>query len=331
MEKVLYYPYINLPDNKWTIRTILYWDKVGSIIPESYGKQENFSPFTYNLLNQGLIERVNPHEIWNVSNYEESLIEAITKGDMFIEKSRMNFLAGDFVKIHFEKFHYRVFEKIIELGIAQKVNPTEWYIVESNAAKLMMTFLATILSIEKGYQPTTDTKSNLDIAFNKVESDKYLSKFHKAHDLITANVRGEVLENIMPYPMELDLNKVSRFKERHNDELRYFRKHIEKIVFSASLIADNSKREIAIKRELSEINEQKESLLRKMKEFNFNKIFFGGACGLFATATPMVADPSLIGLPALLYGLYAVYKDTQKRKIDDPIHYLALTEKKFMR
>jgi len=135
----------------------------------------------------------------------------------------------------------------------------------------------------------------------------------------------------MPYPMELDLKKIKRFKEKHYDDLCKFRKHIEKFVFSASLIADISKREIAIKRELTEIHDQKEFLLRKMKEFNFNKILFGGACGLFATTTPLVVDPSLKELPALLYGLYAVYKDTQKRKINDPIHYLALTEKKFMR
>ena len=29
---LLYYPYINLPDTEWTIRTLLYYDNVSSIV-----------------------------------------------------------------------------------------------------------------------------------------------------------------------------------------------------------------------------------------------------------------------------------------------------------
>lgn len=36
MNSLLYYPYINLPKNNWTIRALLYYDNVNSIVPEQY-------------------------------------------------------------------------------------------------------------------------------------------------------------------------------------------------------------------------------------------------------------------------------------------------------
>lgn len=329
MNKVLYYPYINIPDNRWTLRTLLYWDKIGSIVPQSYGTRDRFDPFTEGLINQGLLERVNPSEIWSVSNYENSLIEAINNGDHLIEKSRINFQNGNFEKIHFEKFHYRVFDKLIELNIAQRINNSDWLIVESNVARLMMTFLASVLSLEKGYQLTTDNIDNLDISFNDLRSESYLSKINDSNDILTANLRSDILENLLPYPVDYDLSKIRRFKEKYHSELTSFRKHMEKVIFNISLISDSTKRDRAIRKEIEEINGTKNELVAKMQTNNFNKIFFSGACGLLATATPIIVDPQLIGIPALLYGLYTIYKETNKEKIKDPIKYLALTDKRF--
>lgn len=33
MKSLLYYPYINLPQNDWTIRALLYYDNVNAIVP----------------------------------------------------------------------------------------------------------------------------------------------------------------------------------------------------------------------------------------------------------------------------------------------------------
>lgn len=330
MDKVLYYPYINLPDDKWTIRTILYWDKVGSIIPQSYGQEDNFTPFTDSLLKNGLLERISPDTVWSVSNYENSLRDAILNDTNLIDKAKRNFLSGNFSKIHREKFHYHLFDELVKLEVAQKVNFTDWFIVEENVGKLMMTFLSTVLSIEGDFQPTTDNTSNLDVTFSSQNTGKYLSEFRMDSDVASVNVRGDILERIMPYPIDIDLYKLRKFKERHNNELKSFRRYIEKIVFSSSLIADNDKRTMAIEREIRDINDQKEELIRKMREFNFQKIFFGGACGLVATATPLLLDPSFVGVPALLYGLYTIYNETKREKIEDPIHYLALTDKRFI-
>ncbi len=66
--KLLYYPYINIPDNSWTIKSILYWDTVGIITPQQYIEEpERYEPFTRSLLECDLVEQIIPY------NYTDSL------------------------------------------------------------------------------------------------------------------------------------------------------------------------------------------------------------------------------------------------------------------
>lgn len=61
MSNLLYYPHINLPNSAWTIRAILYYENIGSIIPEQYFYEpEHFEPFMREALRNELIEFINP-------------------------------------------------------------------------------------------------------------------------------------------------------------------------------------------------------------------------------------------------------------------------------
>jgi hypothetical protein len=33
-DAVIYFPYIRVPDNEWFTRVLLYWDQLGTIVPE---------------------------------------------------------------------------------------------------------------------------------------------------------------------------------------------------------------------------------------------------------------------------------------------------------
>jgi hypothetical protein len=35
-DKILYFPHINLPNTDWTVRTLLYYDQVGTIVPNDH-------------------------------------------------------------------------------------------------------------------------------------------------------------------------------------------------------------------------------------------------------------------------------------------------------
>ncbi|MDS1138955.1 hypothetical protein RE432_00810 [Pusillimonas sp. SM2304] len=50
----LYYPYISPPPNAWTIRALLYWDRIDAIVPDGVA----LKPSTQELLDTGLLCRV---------------------------------------------------------------------------------------------------------------------------------------------------------------------------------------------------------------------------------------------------------------------------------
>ena len=58
---LLYFPYINVPKNSWTIRSILYWDNVGAIVPQIYKERPNkLERDMLNFVQQDLIQQVFP-------------------------------------------------------------------------------------------------------------------------------------------------------------------------------------------------------------------------------------------------------------------------------
>jgi hypothetical protein len=61
-DKLLYFPYINLPNTDWTVRTLLYYEKVGSIVPDDffYAPEKNYDPFMLELVKQELVFPINP-------------------------------------------------------------------------------------------------------------------------------------------------------------------------------------------------------------------------------------------------------------------------------
>ena len=62
MSKLLYYPYINLPRTDWTLRTLLYYDNIGSIVPREYfdDPEINYDEFMLELVRSELVTPIDP-------------------------------------------------------------------------------------------------------------------------------------------------------------------------------------------------------------------------------------------------------------------------------
>ena len=61
MSNLLYYPYINLPNTDWTIRALLYYDNISSIVPTQYfNEPEQYEPFMREVIQNELIDPINP-------------------------------------------------------------------------------------------------------------------------------------------------------------------------------------------------------------------------------------------------------------------------------
>lgn len=65
MSNLLYYPYINVPRTDWTLRTLLYYDNIGSIVPQEYfyEPERNYDEFMLELVRNELVTPINPIKI----------------------------------------------------------------------------------------------------------------------------------------------------------------------------------------------------------------------------------------------------------------------------
>ena len=70
-QSLLYYPFIQVPNNNWLKTSLLYYDEVGSIIPGRFGNiPGEFKQHMLELLNEGLIKRHSPSNVLSCSDRE---------------------------------------------------------------------------------------------------------------------------------------------------------------------------------------------------------------------------------------------------------------------
>src|SRR5688572_6511212 len=63
MSSILYYPYINVPKTDWTLRTLLYYNHITSIVPEVYFEEPDmYEPHMLELVREQLVIPINPRD-----------------------------------------------------------------------------------------------------------------------------------------------------------------------------------------------------------------------------------------------------------------------------
>ncbi|MBN9336569.1 MAG: hypothetical protein J0I88_01805 [Chryseobacterium sp.] len=133
MSDILYYPYINVPDNDWTIRTLLYYKDIAAIVPQEYlwQPERNYDPFMMELVRMSLIVPINPIEIfdepWEVT---KPFVTEIEKNKNSLEKAQNRFYNSQrnlvhsqkfsSARIHADKFDDNVFYSLENLGLASR-------------------------------------------------------------------------------------------------------------------------------------------------------------------------------------------------------------------
>jgi hypothetical protein len=66
-DSVLDFPTIRPPESEWFSRVLLYWDRVGTILPRHYSRDHTFlRPYTSALLDAGLLTPIAPDDsVWH--------------------------------------------------------------------------------------------------------------------------------------------------------------------------------------------------------------------------------------------------------------------------
>ena len=318
--KILYFPYINVPDTAWFSRMLLYWDEVGAIIPYDFiYDPKKLSNHTRELVKEGLIQQIIPGQyLWKIPNFRKAFTDYLTQLDpIILNKRRQAFNKQHMFKIHIEKME-GVESDLIELRLAKQID-YPWYYVEVDTAIEFMSYLAATLGklSELDFAPTTD-----DIS--------YLNKFLSSSADITVEkkleeLRLEVLSDILPAPnRSLTAYEIKHFKDTYYDDLKSFRNSIEKELIIIADINDSELKKRRIKLFKEESSEQIELIIEAMKKSGFRNLTLSKV-GSIVSSIPGIG--SFFGLANAVIG---AFRKEDFSRINPSFLYAAFAQKELL-
>jgi hypothetical protein len=248
----VYFPYINAPKNDWFAQTLLYWDEVACIVPAGFDTggpnrrrlrfdgrtpAERYAHTLY-LRDLGLVRVLEPElppdEIWP---FVEEFLQLIERDPAYATRRRWKTAQLPGVNIHRNKLGYLLTRHLGAIGLAREPRG-QWASVEPNTARLFMACLASYLGDTQPspLRPVTDDVPSYE-ALKRVVT--------RSERLADAGARDALLRNILraPRAQDIDFYELAEFKQRHADQLRWFRTHIEAQVRRLNLIEDPASRE----------------------------------------------------------------------------------------
>lgn len=327
---LLYYPYINLPENTWLTRMLLYYDQVGTITPPIYRRYPNkFMPYTLDLIKENLVVQVFPSEyVYGIEGFAESFEEYIESlGEDLIFRRRAfrkqdNPFRPNRVKIHVSKME-PLCDYLVRNRLAQKAD-NQWYDVEDSTALDFMSYLAAMIGKvdEAGFIPITDEVFPLNRLVKSISSDASLEDK-------TGKIRTQLLDDLFPAPAkQVKAIDILRFKERHGDKLSAFRNHIESTIIDILNITDNDLRKRRIALSIQKAKEDIEEIIDTMREHGWVTI----ACANFYA---LLSEIPVIGVPLkITQKVYKAATDSYSTRVnmvkETPLLYAAVARKELL-
>ncbi|MBB5438332.1 hypothetical protein HDC92_002008 [Pedobacter sp. AK017] len=319
--QILYYPYINLPRTDWTLRTLLYYDNVGSIVPQDYfyNPEDNYEPFMLELVRENLVIPIDPFQVLNNPfHLVQPFLQYIEGEQKKIEKAQKRFfnrrLNQRMVRIHNNKFDDEIFYVLINMGLAERID-YQWYNVEVKIANHLMKYLASVISKKTDRLPTTDFVR---------------PKFWRKESGSQGKKRETILDELIPFPKDIDYKRLLKFKEKHQDLLTSFRNEVHEITLDKNVSVGTPLFDV----KLAKLKDSKEQLSAKMNESQFGKIFFGSVCGIVAAVQALPVSGTIGALisaaPGVATAIHSALQIERPEDIDNQngMKYLALMDKR---
>ena len=218
-----------------------------------------------------------------------------------------------FTSIHSDKFDHNIFSHLCEMGLAIRESGN-LYLVEERSANDLMKFLAGVVGAKLNLLPTTN-------ALDRYYSFKRMKQTQK---------RETILKDIIPFPSQIELKKLRKFKTKHRTLLLAFKNKIEQLVHD-----ENIKEGTELFQEtINELKFRKVELVAKMNESKFEDIFFGTVCGLLGgSITALTVDSYTgfaLGVPSFANAVHSALKIAKEEDVFDQsgLKYLALVDKR---
>ena len=264
MSEALYYPWIDVRDEAWLKTSLLYWDSVRTIVPESID-----APYSTDtgrtLQDAGFLVPLRVHSGMNeiedlaedVLTYLESAegAELLIAGrggrrrDIHVEK--LPYELGRLADIHPEKLPHEIRHLLCDLA-SPSGRGNDWLRVDEKFANFYMTLLASRLSERVGARlltslPAADrlaVTARFDAQLNGViprgmhprwrhwrEYEAFGPRHRMPRHLAPGMLANLAIERIGLAP-DTPVDRLIEFREEHRDELAQFRTKVEQLAAS---------------------------------------------------------------------------------------------------
>jgi hypothetical protein len=295
---LLYYPTFKLPSNQWLKNSLLYWDEVGTIVPENFFKEVAENKTIRYLSDEGIYKRFEPREVIQdytiADNMHQDLVRRLDSQEFSVIKRKTN--DNELFSIEFDKMFYSAWEELRERNLTDSDFDGSPILLKMPAALLYMGVLAKYLSIKNiddYVQPSTSLELYEDLVFKG------------SSDMSSIDSIAMTLKRIIPKVHEdTSVRKIIEFKQQRRDELLMFRALLNDIQESLSQC---SSQEDAIY-QITKCKEQIEigvSTIRRQLSENKIKNFVGTLRTIFSVKSPawlgMLAGGG-VGAPTALAG-----------------------------
>lgn len=363
----LYYPHIDVKNDRWLRSAVLFWDSIRTIVPVSYSDPYS-SDVARELSDEGVLVPVRvSSDMEEIESLTDTVLDFLTDpvsaSVMFstenhpsrrIHPEKMSYELRHLMDIHPEKLPYE-----IRSQLGRALNDQGWYEVEPGFARFYMTLLASQLSNRLGLGLITEssTADQLAIAVQKGKPigsntvdaptrrrfgrdfQAYGSRRKLPHE-VTPGLLIDLIVQSIELPPNLLVRDLLKFKKDHREELALFRREVSKL--SADIPSD-----ISVEALRQAVHDQYEAqVLPAMKSLRHSLQAQGWDAALngFLKVSFFTAAPTSVaifaGLPsslALLAGAgvsltaSAILLANQQRRttIDNPYSYLLSLERQW--
>ena len=219
MKTILYYPDINLPNNEWLLKALLYWDKISSIVPNSYHNCAT-SPEMLYLMESGIYQPISPVDAIlsaDISTYTQFTEEVINAIDHYLRDPNHRKIPTKLKLFHRDKLNFRV-QRYIEKERLVLHNDGPWLYVDEKIVIIYMSILVKYL-IEISEKPMvlgTDQREYFCTPYQ-------IGNSHKKQVCLSM-----CLEDILPVPQAgVGIEKIIKFKNKRQLELLQFRAKLD--------------------------------------------------------------------------------------------------------
>ena len=335
-DSVLYFPMIRPPENEWFSRVLLYWDRVGTILPLYYSEDHTFlRPYTSALLREQLLTPVAPDEsVWQsgANNYFEAFVGLVDRDPFGVRQ--LPPAERQWTRLHLDKTGLGLAYALQDLGLAKEPDGPEyaaWFDVERQTADLLMAFLASILGKDEAVamDPITDSEAAIAAFTTLPEDDRQVGTELEP-------IRYALLEDILPGPaVGIEAARLSEFKAEYRQLLTGFRNRVEQKTIDCAQVADRRLRSEMVQLARRELAREVDEIERRMTERRWPLAARGGlsvAVAALGLADLVVTGGTVLGLAGGGLGLAgsvdAAFEGLRRRDIlDHPLAYAALAQR----